>query len=380
MKKAKGMFFLTLIVIAALFAAPAFSQELKIDFTSPVSGQHFANCADIHMTVNVQQGAADIKNVIFYLNQGMTLKTAAKAPYEFTWENVPAGFYKLWTKVTDKSSNTAFSDTIYVVVGDVTDGNILPNGQFDCRQWPWQFQAQQGAVASWVIDPTFDLDDSTVAIVLITAGGSADWHIQLHQGVPIDSGRTYFISFVAAADEDKPIAVAVQENKDPWTLYSQTNVTITTPGPYGPFQFDCMNTDPGAYLRFNIGNNITTFYLDAVEFIDPMVSGVAPEPVAIMQPGRFALGRNYPNPFNSSTTLRYSLAQNADVKLEIYNMMGQNLLTLTDENQLAGDHEITWDGRDKNSVAAPSGMYIFRMTAEAGGRTHVFSNKMLLLQ
>jgi len=46
---------------------------------------------------------------------------------------------------------------------------------------------------------------------------------------------------------------------------------------------------------------MTTFYLDAVEFIDPMISGVTPEPVAIMQPGRFGLGRNYPNPFNSST-------------------------------------------------------------------------------
>ena len=49
MKKAKGMLFLALIVIAALFAAPAFSQELKVDLTTPVSGQHFANCADIPM-------------------------------------------------------------------------------------------------------------------------------------------------------------------------------------------------------------------------------------------------------------------------------------------------------------------------------------------
>ncbi|MBN1895231.1 carbohydrate binding domain-containing protein [bacterium] len=380
MKKAMGMYFFTLIIIAALFTAPSFSQELKVDITTPVSGQHFANCADIPMAASVQKGAADIKNVIFYFNQGLTMKTLSKLPYEFNWENIPAGFYKVWAKVTDKSSNIAYSDTIYIVVGEVTDGNILPNGQFDCRQWPWQFQAQQGAVASWVIDPEFELDDSTAAIVLITAGGSADWHIQLHQGVPIDSGHTYFISFVAAADEDKPIAVAVQENKDPWTVYSQTNVTITTPGPYGPFQFDCMNTDPGAYLRFNVGNNITTFYLDAVEFIDPMVSGVTPEPVAVMQPGRFALGRNYPNPFNSSTTVKYQLAQNADVKLEIYNMRGQQVLTLIDENQTAGDHEISWDGKFRNSIPAPSGMYICRMTAKAAGRTHAFSTKMLLLQ
>jgi len=58
------------------------------------------------------------------------------------------------------------------------------------------------------------------------------------------------------------------------------------------------------------------------------------------------------------------------MKLEIYNMMGRNMLTLTDENQTAGDHEITWDGRDRNSVSAPSGMYIVRMTQrQAAGIT-----------
>jgi len=73
---------------------------------------------------------------------------------------------------------------------------------------------------------------------------------------------------------------------------------------------------------------------------------------------KFVLEQNFPNPVNSSTTIRYTLQAAADVKLELYNMLGQRVLVLTDEPQKAGRYEVNLDARD-----LPSGAYIYRLRA-----------------
>ncbi|HET6566518.1 MAG TPA: T9SS type A sorting domain-containing protein [Rhodothermales bacterium] len=73
---------------------------------------------------------------------------------------------------------------------------------------------------------------------------------------------------------------------------------------------------------------------------------------------KFALEQNYPNPVRSSTTIQYGLETDADVKLELYNMLGQRVRILADEQQKAGRYEIHLDARD-----LPSGAYIYRLRA-----------------
>ena len=72
----------------------------------------------------------------------------------------------------------------------------------------------------------------------------------------------------------------------------------------------------------------------------------------------FSLFQNYPNPFNSSTIIKYKLPVESNVKLNIYNLLGQKVSTLTDENKSAGTHEIEFDCSD-----LPSGVYFFRIEA-----------------
>jgi parallel beta-helix repeat protein len=83
------------------------------------------------------------------------------------------------------------------------------------------------------------------------------------------------------------------------------------------------------------------------------------------------LEQNYPNPFNATTTLRYAVPASGQVRLSIYNIMGQKVATLVDAQQLAGYHSVSWNG---TSVA--SGVYIYRL--EAAGQT--LTHKMLLLK
>ena len=88
-------------------------------------------------------------------------------------------------------------------------------------------------------------------------------------------------------------------------------------------------------------------------------------------PDKFILSRVYPNPFNLNTTIEYSLPEQSDVTMEIFNILGQKMVTLVDEFQGAGKHTIMWRAKDMSS-----GMYFYRIVA---GKLAV-SNKMSLLK
>ncbi len=91
-------------------------------------------------------------------------------------------------------------------------------------------------------------------------------------------------------------------------------------------------------------------------------------------PTEFNLGQNYPNPFNASTTIHYALPEDADVKLQVYNIMGQLVTTLVDENQKAGFRSVRWLGKNQHSIDVSSGIYFVRLEANK----HRFVNRVLL--
>ena len=64
------------------------------------------------------------------------------------------------------------------------------------------------------------------------------------------------------------------------------------------------------------------------------------------QPTRFNLGQSYPNPFNPSTIIPYELAEAARVRLDVFNVLGQRVTTLVDDEQVAGAYTARWDARD----------------------------------
>lgn len=74
-----------------------------------------------------------------------------------------------------------------------------------------------------------------------------------------------------------------------------------------------------------------------------------------------SLGKNFPNPFNSGTTICYLLAENSDVEINITNIMGQNIHTFTSKCQQAGQHEVKWDGKQAGGGNAQSGIYFYSL-------------------
>jgi hypothetical protein len=93
--------------------------------------------------------------------------------------------------------------------------------------------------------------------------------------------------------------------------------------------------------------------------------------IDVGSPAKFELGQNYPNPFNPVTTIKYLLPQSGNVKLVVYNLIGEQVVKLADEFEGAGVHTINFNASGLNS-----GVYIYKL--EATGL--VQSKKMILLK
>jgi hypothetical protein len=99
-------------------------------------------------------------------------------------------------------------------------------------------------------------------------------------------------------------------------------------------------------------------------------------------PREFALLQNYPNPFNPSTTITFALPSAAGVNVEVFNVLGQRIATLVNnEQRKAGFHTVEWNGTGTEGLTVGSGVYFVRFSAN-GGAGIVFTDvrKMMLMK
>lgn len=105
------------------------------------------------------------------------------------------------------------------------------------------------------------------------------------------------------------------------------------------------------------------------------------EEAAWTRPTDFVLGPNYPNPFNTSTGLRYALPRESRIELAVYDLLGRRVRTIADGVQRAGWHTARWDGRDEAGSSAASGLYIYTLSAQTDqGFVEIGAGKMTLLK
>jgi hypothetical protein len=93
-------------------------------------------------------------------------------------------------------------------------------------------------------------------------------------------------------------------------------------------------------------------------------------------PSDYMLYQNYPNPFNPTTTIEYALPTEGNVKLEVYNSLGQLVNVLVERYQNAGRQKVSWNGKDSYGSSVSSGIYFYRL------KTNNFSQvkKMILMK
>ena len=188
----------------------------------------------------------------------------------------------------------------------------------------------------------------------------------LHPGTA--AGRWPSLAWIINNDADNRLDVTDQLD---WELDQWQVIEVSLDG--------LESYDPIESLRF-IGTLRGTFYLDDIH----LVAAQLPSEITAVQevgdqsgtPREFALGPNYPNPFNNSTTIRYRIEEPGRVRLEVFDVQGQKVKTLADGYVGPGAYQVEWDGMDASGKSVATGVYLVRL--QKGGASLV--HKMLLLK
>ena len=114
------------------------------------------------------------------------------------------------------------------------------------------------------------------------------------------------------------------------------------------------------YFMFNEGDPLALVD-DGVVTISVM-TGIEEGDRSHSTPKEFALFQNRPNPFNPETRIEYGLPETDHVRLDVFNVLGQHILTLVDEAKKTGFHTTLWDGRDTSGHVVPNGIYFYRLS------------------
>jgi plastocyanin len=216
------------------------------------------------------------------------------------------------------------------------------------------------------------------------------FHSSVMQGVVIVRGGVHMINI----DDDffSPAAITVNvgdvvrwthigDEGEPHTSTSKTRIWNSGPlfeGDTFEFQFNA----PGQYPYFCFFHS--TIMHGMVDVVDAGASqavsesSIGTEQILADQDiaQQTKLLGSYPNPFNPSTNIQYSLGQESHVTLRVYNSVGQEVATLVNEFQGAGNKTVTWNGKNNSGSSVASGLYIY--TLETGGV--VLSEKILLMK
>ncbi len=157
-----------------------------------------------------------------------------------------------------------------------------------------------------------------------------------------------------------------------FTLAHDAQATVI---PIDSFYSDEIIGGVHVYDRVDLTDNTgTSIYLPGFipgEITVLVPTGIDDDPANPALPTEFELAQNYPNPFNPSTVIAFALPTASPVRLDIYNILGQNVATLADRQMDAGRHEIRFEADNR-----PSGIYFYRLTHSEGTLTR----KMLLVK
>ncbi len=134
--------------------------------------------------------------------------------------------------------------------------------------------------------------------------------------------------------------------------------------------FDPLSINATPYTWY--GFSLESAQSKSIYWFDILIVGVD-ETIA---PTTFELGAAYPNPFNPVANINYALPNASDVRITVFNTLGQEVTTLVDANMTAGNYTATWNGTNSMGKVMPSGLYFYSMEADGFSAT----NKMLLLK
>lgn len=188
---------------------------------------------------------------------------------------------------------------------------------------------------------------------------------------PVQSSVHSLFSFLREKEGDRILVIA---NTGTQSISSSELIIPGVPINSGTFTVDELFSGDSFGVTISTGNRIEISQISGNQTLILNLEGltqVSTEPEGNL-PSEFRLKPNYPNPFNPITTIRYKLPENADVRIEVFNILGQRVQLHAPGLQPAGTHHMQFDG-----LGLSSGVYVYHLIANG---VISDSRKMLLLK
>jgi len=320
----------------------------------------------LQLTWDAVTDPSGISHYMVYKN-GVLLDYTLKLPYYD--QNITAGEAITYAvSAMDRAGNESPKTPDLKVTVPLTLSKTF-NGEFNSGTESWQFSTyDSGAAALMKIDTTSAVSGRLSCVVTLSKVTGTDWHVQLWQWLPVHQGRKYSITFKAKASAARTITLAVQQGASPYTVYfSKTHTLSTTVQTFTDLV--TINTSDQAKLEFMLGNSTSSVWIDAISVVESYEPPVGVTEMRQSHEG-FYLQQNYPNPFHSTTTIKYKVTEPAFVSLKVFDIMGTEVASLVNEQKPVGDYTIDW-----NASGWEGGIYFCRLQAGSVSQT-----KKLVLQ
>ncbi len=132
----------------------------------------------------------------------------------------------------------------------------------------------------------------------------------------------------------------------------------------------------GKYYMWGIGGGVSSYLQAGKDLLVNLISEIIGEPTTSVDQNnisvkQFSLNQNYPNPFNPTTSISYQLSESGKVNMKVYDMLGKEVSTLVDENQIEGFYKVNFD-----ASSLSSGIYFYKIQTE----NFIETKKMILVK
>ena len=316
-----------------------------VSIISPVSGTKIPDSTDVLITAAAADTDGHVVSVVFYVADTTKIGEADSLPYSITWKNVAPNLYSLTAVATDNDGHKRTSNRVQIQVGTLK--KVRVEAENAIRVGSSMTVKNDGSASGGAF-----LD-------MATQTGTVTWTLP---GVP--SAGSYEIAFGFKLAYDHPKTQYINVN----------GVRADT------VLFDGASTSSWYEVTRNVnldeGSNTIQMelywgwmYLDYLA-VPTSIKLTSTKDIALT-PVSFSLQQNFPNPFNPSTTIEYSIARAVGVKLDVYDLLGRRVAALVDRLENPGQKSVKFDASHVSS-----GVYFYRLRAG----DFVAFKKMLVLK
>ena len=256
-----------------------------------------------------------------------------------------------------------------------------------------------------VYKPTSSADLTYLAWTELVPGAGETVRLNLHAG-SLNGIRAFEAAALANSDDWLVEGVDLDPRarmglsvarRSPWGHRLAVSL-IGRESDFGPTETDIPNSEPFVSWRLRrltaeaAPPHLTEFVLIGRDNMPAESRLIAEDDLVgggVNMPRQFALGQNFPNPFNPETSIPFAIpaASGSEsgavlqaVRVEVFNTLGQRLRILLADELFPGHHEVAWDGRDGSGNALGSGVYFYRVELSGGSGSGQLVRRMLLVR